>query len=148
MFRDEYNLDVILLGASEAYRIIPELRKYNVPVALGPEIIIYDKAKPINNAALLTEKGFDIALHAGAASGTQYLPLNAAYAVRFGLDYDKALQAVTLAPARMLHVEDRIGSIDVGKDADLVILSGDPFEFTTKVQKVFVNGQIVFEEQK
>jgi len=144
VFRDEYNLDVILLGATDAYRIIPDLRKYNVPVALGPDILIYDKTKSINNAALLTEKGLDIALHTSATSGTQYLPVNAAYAVRFGLDTDKALQAVTLMPARMLHVEDRIGSIDTGKDADLVILSGDPFEFTTKVEKVIVNGQIIF----
>ena len=81
----------------------------------------------------------------GATSGTQYLPMNAAYAVRYGMDEDKAFRAVTIYPAELLHVNDRIGSIDVGKDADLVILSGEPFDFTSRVEKVIVNGRIVFE---
>jgi imidazolonepropionase-like amidohydrolase len=144
VFRDEYNLDTVLLGADNAYRLIPELRKHNIGVALGPNIIRFDKTKRINNAALLSQKGIRVALHTSASSGTQYLPMSAAYAVRHGMEPEQAFRAVTLTPARLLHVEDRIGSIDVGKDADLVILTGPPFEFTTQVKTVMINGNIVY----
>jgi imidazolonepropionase-like amidohydrolase len=148
VFRDEYNLDVIILGAEDGFRVTDELRKYNVGVAIGPDILRYEKGKAINNADLLTRSRLRVALHTSATSGTQYLPMNAAYAVRYGMDEDNAFRAVTIYPAELLHVDDRIGSIDQGKDADLVILSGEPFDFRSRVEKVFVNGQIVFEREE
>jgi len=144
VFRNEYNLDTVLLGADNAHRLIAEIRRHSIGVALGPEILQYDKHRAINNAAVLSQNGVRVALHTSATSGTQYLPLSAAYAIRHGMEPDQALQAVTLTPARLLHVEDRIGSIDAGKDADLVILSGSPFEFTTHVKTVLINGNIVY----
>jgi imidazolonepropionase-like amidohydrolase len=144
VFRDEFNLDTVLLGAGNAYRLIPELRRHGLGVALGPNIIQFDKTKAINNAALLTAKGIRVALHTSATSGTQYLPMSAAYAIRHGMEAEQAFQAVTLTPARLLHVEDRVGSIDVGKDADLVILTGMPFEFTTQVKTVMINGRTAY----
>ena len=148
VFRDEFNLDVIILGGEDGYRIIDELRKYNVGVAIGPDILRYEKGKPINNADLLTRSRLRVALHTSATSGTQYLPMNAAYAVRYGMDQDNAFRAVTIYPAELLHVDDRIGSIDEGKDADLVILSGEPFDFRSRVEKVIVNGRVVFEREQ
>ena len=145
VFRDEYNLDVIILGGEDGYRVTPELKKYNLGVAIGPNIMQYEKGKLINNADILTQKGLRVAFHTSATSGTQYLPMNAAYAVRYGMDEDKAFRAITSYPAELLNVDDRIGSIDVGKDADLVILTGEPFDFTSRVEKVIVNGRIVFE---
>ncbi|MFQ5799656.1 MAG: amidohydrolase family protein, partial [Bacteroidota bacterium] len=145
VFRDEYNLDVIILGGDDSYRVVPELKKYNVGVAIGPNIIRYEKGKPINNAHLLIQSGLRVAFHTSATSGTQYLPMNAAYAVRYGMDEAKAFRAITSYPAELLHVDDRIGSIDVGRDADLVILSGEPLDFTSRVEKVMINGRIVFE---
>lgn len=144
VFRDEYNLDTILLGAANAYRLVPDLRRHNIGVALGPTILQYDKTRPINNAALLSQHGLRVALQTSASSGTQYLSMSAAYAIRHGMGADQALQAVTLTPARLLHVEDRIGSLDAGKDADLVILSGAPFEFSTEVKTVIINGNVVY----
>ena len=64
------------------------------------------------------------------------------------MDEDEAFRAITSHPAELLHLEDRIGSIDVGKDADLVILSGEPFGFASRVEKVLVNGRVVFERQE
>lgn len=148
VFRDEYNLDVIILGGEDGFRITDELRKYNVGIAIGPDILRYEKGKPINNADLLTRSRLRVALHTSATSGTQYLPMNAAYAVRHGMDQDNAFRAVTIYPAELLHVDDRIGSIDEGKDADLVVLSGEPFDFRSQVEKVIVNGQIVFEREE
>jgi len=148
VFRDEYNLDVIILGGSDGFRVMDELRKYNVGVAIGPDILRYEKGKAINNADLLTRSRLRVALHTSATSGTQYLPMNAAYAVRYGMDEDSAFRAVTIYPAELLHVDDRIGSIDEGKDADLVILSGEPFDFRSRVEKVIVNGRVVFEREE
>ena len=148
VFRDEYNLDVVILGGQDSYRIVPELKKYDVGVAVGPSIILYEKGKPINNADLLSRQGLRVALHTSASSAAQYLLMNAAYAVRYGMDQDKAFRAVTSYPAELLHLEDRIGSIEVGKDADLVILSGEPFGFASRVEKVLVNGSIVFERKE
>jgi imidazolonepropionase-like amidohydrolase len=147
VFRDEYNFDVIILGGNDGHRATSELRKYDTGVAIGPNIIRYEKGKIINNADILTRNGLHVAFHTSATSGTQYLPMNAAYAVRYGMDEDKAFRAITTYPAELLHVDDRIGSIDVGKDADLVILSGEPFDFTSRVEKVIVNGRIVFERK-
>jgi len=148
VFRDEYNLDVIILGGGDGFRVMDELRKYNVGVAIGPDILRYEKGKAINNADLLTRSRLRVALHTSATSGTQYLPMNAAYAVRYGMDEDNAFRAVTIYPAELLHVDDRIGSIDEGKDADLVILSGEPFDFRSRVEKVIVNGRVVFEREE
>jgi imidazolonepropionase-like amidohydrolase len=148
VFRDEYNLDVIILGGEDGFRVTDELRKYNVGIAIGPAILRYEKGKAINNADLLTRSRIRVALHTSATSGTQYLPMNAAYAVRHGMDEDNAFRAVTIYPAELLHVDDRIGSIDEGKDADLVILSGEPFDFRSRVEKVIVNGRIVFEREE
>lgn len=144
VFRDEFNLDTILVGAGNAYRMVSELRRHNIGVALGPNILTYDKTKAINNAALLSQNGIRVALQSSATSGTQYLPMSAAYAIRHGMEAEQALQAVTLTPARLLHVEDRIGSLDAGKDADLVILTGAPFEFSTQVKAVMINGKVVY----
>jgi imidazolonepropionase-like amidohydrolase len=146
VFRDEYNLDVVILGGDDSYRIIPELKKYDVGISIGPNIIRYEKGKPINNAHILTGNGMRVAFHTSATSGTRYLPVNAAYAVRYGMDEAKAFQAITSRPTEFLRVDDRIGSIDVGKDADLVIMSGHPFDFASQVEKVMVNGRFVFEK--
>ena len=145
VFKDEYNLDVIILGGYDGFRVTDELRKYNVGVAIGPDIIHYEKGKPINNADLLTRNKLCVAFHTSATSGTQYLPMNAAYAVRYGMDEEEAFRAITIYPAKLLNVDDRIGSIEQGKDADLVILSGGPFDFRSRMEKVIVNGQIVYE---
>jgi len=147
VFRDEYGLDVIILGGEDGFRVIDELRQYGAGVAVGPEIMQYEKGKPINNADLLTESGLRVAFGSDATSGTQYLPMNAAYAVRNGMDEDKAFRAMTIYPAELLRVDDRIGSIDEGKDADLVILSGPPLELDSRVEKVIINGKVVYEQQ-
>jgi imidazolonepropionase-like amidohydrolase len=148
VFRDEYGLDVIILGGQDSYRVVDDLRKYNAGVCLGPNVLLYEKGKPINNADLLSRQGLRVAFHTGASSGAQYLLMHAAYAVRHGMDPDKAFRAITSGPAELLRVDTRIGSIEAGKDADLVILSGEPFDLTSQVEKVIVNGRVVFEQQE
>ena len=95
-------------------------------------------------AAKLDELGVSFALSAhGSADIGNRLGRQAGYAMRGGLSHEKALEAVTIAPARMVGVDDRVGSIEVGKDADLVLWNGTPFEATSRVIGVVLNGRLV-----
>jgi imidazolonepropionase-like amidohydrolase len=144
-FRDGADLPVTLFGAADAYRIPEDLRKRGVSVASGPGVLRADHGATVNTAAVLADAGVKVILQSGSASGTQFLRLNAASAARQGLSPQDALRAITLSPAEALHVEGRLGSIDTGKDADLVILSGDPLELTSHVEAVFVDGKLVYD---
>jgi imidazolonepropionase-like amidohydrolase len=73
-----------------------------------------------------------------------YLPISAGLAVKHGLPYEEALKAITIVPAEILGVADRVGSIEKGKDADIRILDGDPLELQTKVEMVLIDGKVVF----
>lgn len=77
----------------------------------------------------------------------QYLPLLAALTVREGMDEEEALKAITINPAEILGIADRVGSLEKGKDADIIVLSGHPFDWRTKVELVLINGKIVYENQ-
>ena len=99
-----------------------------------------------NVAKLLHEQGVPIALSShGARDVHARLAMQAAYARRGGLPFDAALEAVTIAPARFLGIDSRVGSVEVGKDADLVLWSGEPFEVTSRVTGVLVDGELVLD---
>ena len=96
-----------------------------------------------NVARVLLDQGVPVALSAhGGARPQDRLPLQAGYAMRGGLSFDEALHAVTLAPATMLGVADRVGSLEVGKDADIVLWTGTPFEPSSSVSGVLLNGEL------
>jgi len=78
---------------------------------------------------------------------TKFLSLNAGIAVQNGMDYLKAVEGLTIVPARMLGVDDRIGSLAVGKDADVVLYRGDPLEIASPVEMVFIDGRLVYERE-
>jgi hypothetical protein len=102
-----------------------------------------------NAAARLHEAGIPLALSShGAASPADRLDRQAGYAMRGGLPFDAALAAVTLTPARMLGVEDRVGSIEPGKDADLVLWNGEPFETTSRVIGVLLDGRLIVDPRE
>ena len=102
-----------------------------------------------NVAKMLQDAGVRIALSShGARSASGRLGLQAGYAMRGGLTFEEALAAVTINPARMLGVEDRVGSVEVGKDADLVLWSGTPFEPASRVTAVLVDGALVVDTRK
>jgi imidazolonepropionase-like amidohydrolase len=95
-------------------------------------------------AKVLHDKNIPFALSShGAAAPEQRLAMQAGYAMRGGLAFQDALAAVTIVPARMLGVDDRVGSLDVGKDADLVLWSGEPFQPTSRVVGVLLDGVLV-----
>jgi imidazolonepropionase-like amidohydrolase len=140
---DEFNLRLVLMGASEAWMVAEQLARASVPVVVKPltNIPSFDSlGATLENASRLSRAGVIVALASFDTQNSRNLRQEAGNAIANGMDRDAALQAVTLTPARLWGVADRVGSLDVGKDADLVIWSGDPFELTTGAERVFIKG--------
>ena len=144
VFCDESALPVVLVGAGDGFRIPDEIRRRGASVALGPQSIRQVGGARVNMGQKLSEAGISTLFQSSSPSGAELLRLNAALAVRGGMNPHDALQALTITPARALMVADRIGSIEVGKDADLVILSGDPWQVSSRIRKVLVNGKVAY----
>jgi imidazolonepropionase-like amidohydrolase len=145
---DEFNfLKLSLAHGDDTWRVADELAKRGIVVVVGPNIVEYDdQGNLINLPQYLVEHGVEINIMTDTDIVQQeYLRFQAAVAIRHGLDPDEALKAITINPARLIAAEDRIGSLEAGKDADLVIFDGDPFDFQTSVLKTFINGELVFE---
>jgi imidazolonepropionase-like amidohydrolase len=113
----------------------------------GTDTSYYDDALSFKNGpAILANAGYRVSLQTDATGGPQQnLRHLAMLTVRYGMDPEDALRAITLAPAEAMALEDRLGSIDVGKDGDLVLLDGEPFEMLTSVEKVIIDGKVEFE---
>ncbi|NUN08975.1 MAG: amidohydrolase family protein [Ignavibacteriaceae bacterium] len=146
----EFGFKVVLHHVSEGYKVAKEIAEAKIPCS----IIIIDspggKLETMNlyfdNGVKMAEAGVDIAYHTDDYITDSRLFLrSAALGIRAGLRPEKALESLTLAGARMLGLESRIGSLVKGKDADFVILSGDPFSVYTKIEKTVVEGVVVYD---
>jgi imidazolonepropionase-like amidohydrolase len=140
----EYKLRLILAGAAEGWMIPGEIAAAGVPVLAEPldNIPSYDALGiRYENAALLAKGGVKVALLETATENTRDLRQQAGNAVAYGMTWDQALRAVTLTPAEVFGVADRYGSLEPGKVANVVVWSGDPFEFSTGVEHVFIRGK-------
>lgn len=148
----EFNLDMVLDGGAEAYLLVNELKEAGVPVVLHPTMArAYGDSKNMSfeTAGKLAKAGVPVAIQSGFE---QYVPrarvilFEAGAAVSHGMEPEQALAAVTSTPAKILGLEQRVGSLEKGKDADLVLFDGDPFEYTTHVCTVIIDGKVVSEE--
>ncbi|MBU1338602.1 MAG: amidohydrolase family protein [Acidobacteria bacterium] len=145
---DEFGLKAVLVGATEGYKLDDEIAMREVPVivspiGVGPRRMETQEAS-YTNAASLDRAGVKVIVKADEALGVgqvRELPLLAAFAVKGGMERDKALRAITLTAAEVLGVAERIGSLEVGKDADLVLFDGDPLHYRTRVRRVFIDGK-------
>ncbi|MGE0352914.1 MAG: amidohydrolase family protein [Gemmatimonadales bacterium] len=139
----EFKLRLVLWGGREAWQIGPELAAAGVPVITYPLENIPDfngLGARSDNATLLRQAGVTVLLAEGESGGPRDLRFAAGHAIRNGLSWDDALLAVTLAPARAFGIADRYGSLEPGKVADVVLWSGDPFEFSSKPDLVLIRG--------
>jgi len=147
--REEFGLRMVLDGAAEAYLVTDEIRAAGVPVVPHPPMA--RAVGELENATMelasrLAEAGIPFALQSGFESyvpKVRVLPFEAAIAAAHGLGFERALAAVTLDAARLLAVDDRIGSLEPGKDADLALWDGDPFEYTSHEIATIVDGVVV-----
>lgn len=146
----EFGFRVVLQHVSEAWKVADEIAAAGV----GASIIALDspggKLEAIDvrneNGRVLEEAGVDVAFHTddGIVDSRLFLRM-ASFGVREGMSRPKALEALTLAGARMLDLDHRIGSLDPGKDADFLILDGDPFSVYTHVEETWIEGKLVYD---
>ena len=151
--QEEFGFDMILDGAAEAYLLLDEIKKAGVPVIIHPTLVrTYGDTKnaSFTTASKLAEAGIPFAFQSGFESyvpKTRIVLYEAAIATGYGLDREKALHALTKAPAEILGISNRVGSLAEGKDADLVLFDGDPLEYTTHISSVIVDGKVVKEKK-
>lgn len=139
----EYRLKLIIRGGVEAWKLADELALARVPVILNPidDIPSFDgPGARFDAAALLVKAGVPVVLSEALTGGPRNLRWAAGHAVRFGMPWDAALAAITLAPARAFGVDDRYGSLEAGKIANLVVWSADPLDFASHADHVFIRG--------
>ena len=147
----EFNLRLTLEHVTEGHLIADELAgEKDVPMAVGPSLTFASKFELQNKSwstpAVLTAAGCHVSIITDSSViPQQYLPLCAGMAIKAGMDPFDALKAITLNPAEHIGVADRVGSLEVGKDADLVITAGSPFEVLTEVKAVFIDGARIAE---
>lgn len=153
---DEFGFTLILDKCTEGYLVADEIARSKADVVLGPVTVSFVETPrleyrnhDVRNAAILSKRGIKLALGVSGRDGasSKFVALAASIAVANGMDKDLALRAVTLTLAEILGVADRIGSLDVGKDADIVILSGHPLDTLSRVEMVLIEGKTVFERK-
>ncbi|WP_294718281.1 amidohydrolase [uncultured Gemmiger sp.] len=147
----EFNLRLTLEHVTEGHLIVDELAKEkDVPMAVGPSLTHASKFELQNKSwatpGVLAKAGCHVSIITdNSVIPQQYLPLCAGMAVKAGMDEFDALKAITINPAEHIGVADRVGTLEVGKDADVVITNGCPFEVMTEVKAVFIDGARIAE---
>lgn len=144
----EFNVLITLEHVTEGHLIAEDLAKENVPLAVGPSLTHATKFelrnKTFETPDVLSRAGCRVSIITDAPVIPQeYLPLCAGLAVKSGMDRFEALKAITINPARHIGIEDRVGSLEAGKDADIVLMDGDPFEVASQPVKVYILGKEV-----
>jgi imidazolonepropionase-like amidohydrolase len=167
---ERHGFELVIDDAVEGWAIAPEIARAGASVVLNPRRVvaaeprrrrstgaIYRHGSSIENAAILARHGVKVAVVPPAPAivpmgigGRDLLtfPLDAAFAMRGGLSRNEALKALTIHPAAILGTADRVGSLEPGKDADVLVLDGDPFDHQTFVERTYVNGRLVYEKDK
>ena len=153
----DYKLKIMISGGAEGWLIADRLAAANVPVLTGAMNNIPGNFASLNqrqeNAALLRQSGVKVALVGNGDGDEEHfnarnIKYEAGNAVAYGMNYDDALRAVTLTPAELFGLSDRVGSLQTGRDANIVVWSGDPFEFSTQVEHVFIKGREIKEKSR
>jgi hypothetical protein len=164
VFVDEFGFQAQILGAAEGWRLAEEIGRRNISTVIAPAAYLrgdpYERpagGSNIRNSVLQREKGIEFALlspspsvYLGGTIGDDLLtfPLAGAFAVRGGLAEKDALEALTIKPARLLGIADRVGSLEEGKDADIIILDGNPLDYRTYVDFTIVNGRVLYDKSQ
>ena len=145
----EFNFPMVLDGVAEIYLVLDQVKESGVPVVIHPTML-RATGEAVNvsmeTAALLAKEGIPFAFQSGHENyvpKTRVVLFEAGVAVNNGLSSRLAVQHLSLYAAQLLGIDQRVGSLEVGKDADLVLFNGDPFEYTTTVDLVMIDGQLM-----
>ena len=149
--QEEFDIPMVLDGATEAYLVVDRIRESGVPVFVHPTMTrAYGEKENLSftTAAVLMDAGIPVAFQSGFESyvpKTRVALLEAAVTLAYGLEFEQALAALTSEPARLLGIADRVGTLEVGKDGDVALYDGDPFEYTSHCTGVVIEGELVSE---
>jgi len=152
--QEEFDIPMVLDGATEAYLVVDRIRESGVPMFVHPSMTrAYGEKENLSftTAAVLMEAGIPVAFQSGFESyvpKTRVALLEAAVTLAYGLEFEQALAALTSEPARLLGIADRVGTLEVGKDGDVALYDGDPFEYTSHCIGVVIEGEVVSEETR
>ena len=142
----EFNLDFAVEHATEGYKVLDFLKENAVDCVVGPLTMGYGKmeiwGRKLETPGLMEQAGVNFCLTEDAGSGTQYLPMHIGLCIARGLSEEAAFEAVTFRPAKLLGLDSRVGSIEVGKDGDLAIFSGFPFTSLSLCEKTIIDGVV------
>jgi imidazolonepropionase-like amidohydrolase len=146
---EEFGYDLVIDHGTEAYLLADLIAARNIPVIIGPLLTSRSKVELRNrslaNPGRLARAGVTIAIPTDhPVVPINFLAHQAALSVNEGLDRETALRALTINPARIVGIDDRLGSIEAGKDADLAIWSGDPLDVRSRVERALVGGAQVY----
>jgi imidazolonepropionase-like amidohydrolase len=144
----EFDLKLTIEHCTEGHLAADKIAEAKVPAVVGPSLTakvkVELKEQDFKTAAVLAEAGVKIALVSDhPVTPTERLPLYAALAVKSGLKKVEALKAITINPAEILGIDDRVGSLEKGKDADLVIFNGEPLDFNSSIDRVMISGRFI-----
>ena len=148
----EFAFPLVLDGASEAHLVLEEIKEAGAPVIVHPTMVRAQgelENATLEMAAILEREGILFAMQSGYEAyvpKTRVVLFEAAMALAYGLSFEAALRSITINAAKLLGMDDRIGSIEAGKDADLALFDGDPFEYATHCTAVIIDGSVVKEE--
>jgi imidazolonepropionase-like amidohydrolase len=147
----EFGVDQIIEHGTEAYKVVDELLQYNVPVSCGPALVarvkVEVRGRSFKTPGILANHGVKVSIITDhPVVPEQYLVISAALAVREGMQEQDAIRAITQTPAELCGVGDQIGSLEPGKDGDVVIWDGHPFEYKSKVAKTIIRGTVVYDD--
>jgi imidazolonepropionase-like amidohydrolase len=147
----EFKTRIVLVTSPEAYKAAEELGRRKARVVLRPDLTFLPFTRDrVNPAAEMARAGATVAFSPGSDLGEAaegYL-FRVAEIVKYGLPREAALRALTIAPAEMLGIEKRVGSIEAGKDADLLLFDGDPLGAQTRLKRVYINGAEVYRDER
>lgn len=148
----EFDFRVIFIHATEGYKVAGILAEEGIPCVVGP--ILFSRTKyelrgmNPKNPAILSEAGVKVAIQTDQMSAVKYILFDAALAVREGMDEQEAIKAITIYPAEILGIANRVGSLEEGKDADIVIMSGPPLDVKdSRVERVFIAGRQIYNRE-
>ena len=146
---NEFNLNLTLDHCTEGHLITDEIKSSGCPAIIGPTLASRNKIEVQNmdfkTAGILAKAGIRVAITTDhPVTRIQYLPICAGFAAKEGLGVEEGLKAITINPAEICNVSHRVGSLEVGKDADIAIFSGNPMEVFTKSLYTIINGEIVY----
>ncbi len=148
---EEFNLKYTIEHCTEGYKVADLLAEKEVTAIIGPLLMGPAKQElwevKMETPAILTEAGLDISIMADVAGGTRWLPVHVGLAMRYGLSEEDAFKTVTINPAKTIGIEDKVGSLESGKDADIVVWDGHPFSNLTSCVMTMIDGEVLFEKE-